>query len=89
MASITLNTTGPSPDPLSASSGEALTITNALGADVTLTLSHAGLINPSSGTTLLVSSAGFTGTIGTTSGSFDYDPPGDKRAMRTGTINVN
>lgn len=88
MASITLNTSGPSPDPLSATSGEAITITNSTGAAVVLTLSHAGLLNPSNGTTLNVPAAGWSGTVGTTSGTFSYPDGGVKRGTRSGTINV-
>lgn len=86
MAALTLATGGPTPDPLSASSGEAISITNQLGQNIVLTLSHAGLLNPSNGTSLSVPSAGWSGTVGTTSGDYSYNEPGKTRAPRTGTI---
>jgi len=88
MASLTLNTTGPTPSPLSATSGESITITNNLGASVVLTLNPAGLLNPSTGTSLTVPTTGWSGTVGTTSGTYEYPEPGNKRSTRSGTINV-
>ena len=89
MATLTLGTNGPSPDPLAASSGESITVTNNLGADVTLTLSTAGLLNPSTGTSLVIPSAGWSGTVGNTSGTYSYSAPGStQRATRNGRINV-
>jgi hypothetical protein len=89
MTTLTLNTDGPTPSPLPVSSGGAVSIVNNLGADVTLTLSNAGLLNPSSGTSLTVPSAGWSGTVGNSSGTYSYsDSSSTKRATRNGRINV-
>jgi hypothetical protein len=89
MATLTLNTSGPTPNPLDVASGEAVSIVNNLGAEVTLTLSVAGLLNPSSGTSLAVPTSGWSGRAGTTSGTYEYSNPGTTtRATRNGTINV-
>lgn len=89
MADITLNAgMDPTPSPLTVTNGESITITNNLGAEVLITMSHAGLFNPSTGTSLTVSSSGWTGTVGATSGTYQYVEPGRKREPRNGTINV-
>ncbi len=89
MATLTLSTTGPSPDSVTIPKGNrALTITNELGATVTLTLTPSGFLNPSSGSTLDVPTTGWSGTVGA-SGTYSYSEPGsEKRAPRNGTINV-
>jgi len=88
MATLTLGASGPTPDPLTATNGESITITNDWDEDIVLTLSIAGLLNPSQGTSLTVPAAGWNGTVGTTSGSYDYVEPSRERAPRNGSINV-
>ncbi len=89
MPTLTLNSTGPTPDPLEvANNDRSVTIVNNLGSDVTLTLNPSGFLNPSTGNTLSVPTTGWSGTAGS-SGTYEYaDPTSTKRATRTGRINV-
>lgn len=89
MATLTLDTTGPTPDPLDASNGESISVINNLGAEVVLTLSPPGLLNPSNGSQLTVPASGWSGTVGNASGTYEYVEPGAKRNTRSGRINVN
>lgn len=94
MASLTLDKSGPTPDPLTASSGESISIINNLGADVVFTLSTAGLLNPSQGKQLTVPCAGWQGKVGNTSaghkicGTYEYTEPGSSLNTRSGRINI-
>lgn len=88
MATLSLDIGGPTPNPLAATNGESITITNNLGQDVILTLSPAGLLNPSNGNQLTVPTAGWTGTVGASTGTYSYIEPNVKRSPRNGTIDV-
>ncbi len=86
---LTLSTSGPSPDPLNVPNNDRqVIIDNQLGAEVTFTLDPAGFLNPSQGTTLAVPAGQTTVTAGA-SGRYSYnDPDSNKRATRNGRINV-
>jgi hypothetical protein len=88
MADLALNNDGPSPATLDDTNGGPISITNNTGAAVTLTMSHAGLINPSTGTSLEVPLAGFNGTVGSTGGTYSYSA-GAELGVRTGTISID
>lgn len=87
---LTLDTTGPTPDPLDVPNNDrSISIVNNLGAEVTLTLTPAGFLNPSTSNTLSVPTTGWSGTVGASGGTYEYsDPASNKRATRTGRINV-
>lgn len=92
MSTLTLNLgTGPTPDPLDLATGEAVTIVNNLGAEVVITLSANGFLNPSPQNQITVPTTGWSGTAGNTmqDGTYSYQEPTPKRAMRNGTININ
>ena len=89
MPTLTLNSTGPTPETLEVSKNDrSVTIVNNLGAEVTLSLNPSGFLNPSAGDTLAVPVAGQDVTAGS-SGTYEYsDPTSNQRASRTGRINV-
>ena len=91
MATLTLGANGPTPNPVTASNpGRSLEIVNDLGAEVTLTLTPAGFLNPSPGATLTVPTSGWSGTVGASGGDYSYtDPSSNQRATRSGRIDVS
>jgi hypothetical protein len=92
MTTLTLDLgTGPTPNPLEVNEGASVTITNNLGAEVEITLSSNGFLNPSPQSKITVPTTGWTGTAGTTAGqvTYSYQEPTTKRAMRNGTINIS
>ena len=95
MTTLTLDTTGPSPNPLTVPTGDrSLTIANNLGAEVVLTIDPAGFLNPSdsgdpSHVTVVIGADGWSGTVGATGGTYEYvEPNSTKKSTRNGTINV-
>lgn len=89
MPTLTLNSDGPTPNPLNVSNNDrSVTIVNNLNATVTLTLSPSGFLNPSNGNQLEVPTTGWSGTAGST-GTYEYaDPSSNKRGTRSGRIVV-
>lgn len=86
---LTLSSTGPTPNPLEVpNSDKKVDIVNNLGSEVSLTLSPPGFLNPSTGSTLTVPTTGWSGTAGST-GDYSYaDPTSTKKATRNGRIKV-
>lgn len=91
MTTLTLSSTGPSPDPVTVPRGDrSLTITNDLGSAVVFTLSPAGFLNPSNGATLNVPVGNTDVTVGAQGGTYSYvDPTSSKKATRSGRIDVS
>jgi hypothetical protein len=89
MPTLTLNPGGPTPNPLDVSVNDrSVTIQNNLNVAVTLTLTPAGFLNPSTGNQLEVSTTGWTGTAGAT-GDYEYaDPTSREKGTRSGRIVV-
>ncbi len=89
---LTLNavegTEGCSPDqnPWEPTSGGSVTITNNSGYEQILSSITSGLLNPAPGGSITVPTSGWSGTVGTSSGSYDYNDGSTKRGMRNGTI---
>lgn len=90
MPTLTLSTTGPSPDPVPITRGNNhLTITNNLGSAVVFTLDPPGFLNPSRGASLDVPVGDSNVNVGS-SGTYTYtDPTSTKKATRSGRIDVS
>lgn len=91
MPTLTLDPTGPTPNPLTVQENDRdITIVNNLNEAVVLELSPAGFLNPSSGASLTVPTEGWNGTVGSSGGTYTYtDPSSNKRATRSGRIDVS
>lgn len=88
MTTLTLNTNGPSPDPLTIGKGAALTITNAMSSSTTVT-GDPGLFNPAPGE--IAAGGSWSGRVGNTDGTntYTYTTDSPKRNVRSGTIDIN
>ncbi len=88
MTTLTLNDSGPSPDPLTVTKRSALTITNAMATATTVT-APAGLFNPPPGD--IAAGASKDVTLGNTAGAntYSYSTTSPKRDVRSGTIDIS
>lgn len=91
MPTLTLDPTGPTPNPLTVQQNDRqITIVNNLNESIILELDPPGFLNPSSGSSLTVPVAGWSGTVGTSGGTYSYtDPSSNKRGTRSGRIDVS
>ena len=87
---LTLNASGtggcsPDQDPWTPTSGGSVTITNSSGAQQVLSGITSGLLNPAPGGSITVPTTGWSGTVGTSNGTYSYNDGSTERGMRNGT----
>jgi len=87
---ITLNTTGPSPDPLSVSAGDKVSFKNDMSADTTVSFSGNSPFVPKASISVAAGATSAAKSVNGTAGddTYDYTVPGAKRGTRSGTIKV-
>jgi len=87
---ITLDTTGPTPSPLSVAAGDKITFSNAMSADTDVSFPGNSPFVPKA--TISVPAGGTAGpkNVNGTAGTdtYDYTVPGVKRGTRSGTIEI-
>lgn len=76
----------PDQDPWEPTSGGSVSITNSSGVSQTLSDITPGLLNPAPGGSITVPTTGWSGTVGTSSGTYNYNDGSVKRGVRSGTI---